>query len=351
MVELKGLHIVKTGGRQYVYAWRGGPAIKAPLGSPAFMEAYNAAIETRRIPDNSRFSAIIYLYRSSPDFDKLAPTTKRIWSRWLDRIRDHFGPLSIAQFNRPEKIRPTIREWRSRFAHQPRTADYALQVLSRVLSFGVESGKIASNPCEGIKGLYANDRSDIIWTDEDIEALRTEASTEVMWAVELAAATGLRAADLFRLSRSHVGKDAIVIATSKSRFKKEAVIPLYDELRELLDRIPKRSPVILTNSRWAPWGKGFNSSYRPAVMRAGLAAKKLHFHDLRGTAATRFYLAGFSKRVIAEIMGWEEATVEKIIRRYVNRHAAVREAIDLMRVRAGTAAVKVGVKPSNGPGA
>ena len=339
MVELKGLHIVRMRGVEYVYAWRGGPRIEARLGTAAFLQAYNDAIESRRIPDNSKLRAVIYLYRSSPDFAKLAPTTKRVWNRWLDKIQEHFGEMSTALFDRPEKIRPTIRQWRAKLAHKPRTADYAMQVLSRVLSFAVESGKIASNPCEGIKGLYSNDRSDIIWADEDIEALRGKASREVMWAVDLAAATGLRTADLFRLSWPHIGKDAIVIATSKSRFKVDAVIPLYDELRALLKRIPRRSTVVLTNSDKLPW-QGFSSSYRKAVERAGLRPKKLHFHDLRGTAATRFYLAGFSKRVIAEVMGWEEDTVEKIIRRYVDRHAAVQEAIDLMRVRAGTAGVK-----------
>jgi hypothetical protein len=40
--------------------------------------------------------------------------------------------------------------------------------------------------------------------------------------------------------------------------------------------------------------------------------RDLHFHDLRGTAATRFYTAGLSQRVIAE----KEEHVAKIIRRY-----------------------------------
>ena len=50
----------------------------------------------------------------------------------------------------------------------------------------------------------------------------------------------------------------------------------------------------------------------------------LHFHDLRGTAATRFYVAGLPERVIAEVMAWEEEHVGRIIRRYVDRTAATR---------------------------
>jgi integrase len=53
----------------------------------------------------------------------------------------------------------------------------------------------------------------------------------------------------------------------------------------------------------------------------------LHFHDLRGTAATKFYIAGISIRVIAEILAWSEQEVEKIVRRYVGRHAATKELI------------------------
>jgi integrase len=53
----------------------------------------------------------------------------------------------------------------------------------------------------------------------------------------------------------------------------------------------------------------------------------LHFHDLRGTAATRFYIAGLPIRVIAEILAWSEDQVDKIIRRYVARGAATKEAI------------------------
>jgi integrase len=65
--------------------------------------------------------------------------------------------------------------------------------------------------------------------------------------------------------------------------------------------------------------------------------KDLHFHDLRGTAATKFYIAGIPVRVIAEVMAWKEETVEKIIRRYVGRQAAAKALIaKLNEARKGT---------------
>lgn len=168
---------------------------------------------------------------------------------------------------------------------------------SRVLSHAVDPlGKLASNPCEGIKQLYSNDRSEIIWTDADIAQLKKAGgsrkidgklvellcSPEIAHAVDLAAHTGLRLGDLLRLSWSHVGEDAIVSPTGKSRGRREAIIPLYDGLRAVLDRIPKRSTTVLTSSRGRPWtADGFGSSFNAAKHDAGIADKNLHFHDLR----------------------------------------------------------------------
>jgi integrase len=157
-------------------------------------------------------------------------------------------------------------------------------------------------------------------------------------AVELAAHTALRLGDLVRLSWSHIGDDAIVIRTGKSNFKREAIIPLYDSLKELLALIPKRATTILTSSRCRPWtAEGFGSSFNKAKIDAGMSSEDLHFNDLPGTAATRFYLAGIPIRAIAEIMGWEEDSVHKIIRRYVERSAATRAiARQLNRAEGGT---------------
>lgn len=348
-VELKHIHTVTAKGKTYHYAWRGGPRLRGEPGSIEFLKSYNEAIEQRRIPDASKFSAVITLYRASPDYLALAESTRRNWAPWLDRIADHFGGLPIAAFDRPDRIKPSIRRWRGEFASKPRTADYGMQVLSRVLSYAVDPlAKIGANPCEGIKKLYKNDRSSIIWTDEDLAAILAVTSPEVGYGIRLAALTGLRAGDLFRLTWNHVQGNAIVMSTGKSLHKRQAFIPIYDELRQLLDEVPKRAVTILTNSRKQPWTKdGFGTMFAAGKHDAGLDERDLHFHDLRGTAATKFYMAGLSIRVIAEIMAWDEDTVEAIIRRYVSRTAATEAVIrHLDEAKARTATVKPAVKPS-----
>jgi integrase len=333
-VDLKGIAKARAKGRTYYYAWRGGPRLRGEPGSPDFVASYNEAIENLRTPDASRFRFIITDYKASGDYKKLAASTRDQWGKWLDRIADYFGELRIAQFDRPEKIRPVIRRWRNQWTDKPRTADYALQVLSRVVAHAVELGKITGNPCEGIKHLYNNDRSEIIWTDTDITHIKNTCSTDIAHAVDLAGHTGLRLSDLLRLSWSHIDDEAIVLTTGKSRHRREAIIPLYGALRDVLARIPKRATTILTSSKRRPWtADGFGSSFNKAKIDAGMSERDLHFNDLRGTAATKFYIAGFTMREIAETLAWEEESVEKIIRRYVGRSAAIKARIRKLEAR------------------
>jgi len=115
----------------------------------------------------------------------------------------------------------------------------------------------------------------------------------------------------------------------------------------VLDRIPKRSPIILTNIHRQPWtANGFGTAFNRAKIAAAMNDRDLHFHDLRGTAVTKFYVAGLSIRVIAEILAWSEEQVERIIRRYVARDAATKAAIrQLNEARRGTLRAKPSTKP------
>jgi integrase len=335
-IDMKGVYRVKSKGREYFYAWRGGPRLSGEPGSAEFLHSYTDALASRHAPDKSLFASVRIDYKTGP-FLEIADSTKRVWTPWLDEVGLAFDPLPLRTFHHPEKIKPLIREWRNRFASKPRAADTGLQVLSVVISHGIDPmGVIGVNPCNGLKRLYKSDRSEIIWLPDDIAELGKVAPMEVMHAVRLAATTGLRQGDLVRLTWNCLKDDHIHLpATSKTGA--EAFIPLYDELRAVLATIPKRSPTILTNTRGAPWGNDGADDGHQLRKAFGRAKNRLpdehaelgekHFHDLRGTAATKFYLAGLSVRVISEIMAWQEEAVDKIIRKYVGRKAATMAVI------------------------
>ena len=106
----------------------------------------------------------------------------------------------------------------------------------------------------------------------------------------------------------------------------------------MLAAIPKRATTILTNQRRQPWkANGFGTAMNRAKTARWHGRGDLHFHDLRGTAATKFYIAGLPMRVIAEIIAGSEDQVARIIRRYVGRSAATKAAIhQLNQTRKGT---------------
>jgi integrase len=61
-----------------------------------------------------------------------------------------------------------------------------------------------------------------------------------------------------------------------------------------------------------PWTENsFGSAFNRAKIDAGMEDRDLHFHDLRGTAATRFYIAGRSVPVIAGVMAGRRNTSKK----------------------------------------
>jgi hypothetical protein len=62
----------------------------------------------------------------------------------------------------------------------------------------------------------------------------------------------------------------------------------------------------------------------PSMVTVEVGYKRLHI--LRKDGEIR-YIAGLSERVVAEIMGWEEDQVARIIRRYVSRDAATKAVI------------------------
>lgn len=342
-VDLTGVHKVTAKGRTYWYAWRGAgaPRLKGEPGSPEFLASLEQARAGQRTGDKTKVSGLVIAYKRDEAWSGLSDKTQTNWAPWLDRVTVHFGDLRVAAFDRP-LIRLAIKKWRDQYRATPRAADMGLQVLSRVMSFAVENGQLGTNPVAGIPHLYSANRSEVIWTADDLAHLGQHASPEVMWAAQLAVMTGLRQGDLLKLSWSHVKTNSIEIRTGKSGGAKTTLIPIHAALRALLDVIPKRATTVLTNSDGLPWKSGFGSSWNRAVTRAGIDK---HFHDLRGTAATAFYRAGFTSREIAEVMTWSEKAVESLIDRYVKRDELLLDRIRrLDENAAATTSVKPGVK-------
>lgn len=369
-VRLKGLNSIRKrladgSTVTYWYAWKGGPRLTGSPGSPEFLAAFNAAHADRKKPTGETLRTLVSLYRASPEFTGLADATRKVWLRWLDLICQTEGALAIGDLPwaalDDRRVRADILAWRDQWAHQPRTADYAMQVLSRVLGWSVDRGLLALNAAAGVSQLYKGNRADQIWTDEEIAAFVSAApSPEVGFIIRLACVTGLRREDLASLAWSHVGAVAIVKPTSKSRGIRSAVVPVlpettallaeiraqqlrrHEELATVAARKGRPAPVVpltvLSNTRGRPWKvTGLDSAVQDAKAAANPPIDK-HLHDSRGTFGTRLRKkARLTASEIADVLGWDEDRAERLLAVYVDRDDIVRSIAErIARNEAGT---------------
>ncbi|RPF70961.1 hypothetical protein EG799_04510 [Aurantiacibacter spongiae] len=355
-----GVHFVRkslaSGTAWYVYAWRGGPQIlrakgpRKPILTPAdwvrVAEARRALEETPR----DDVGSVITAFRQSAYWKELAVSTQRTWGQALERVEGKWGKAPLAIFN-DARMKAKIVAWRNTMSATPRTADISVSVLSRFLEWATLEGRIILNPAHGIPTLYrAESRAPVVWLPEDIEALKAEAQQALKDAIDLAAMTGLRRADLVALRWHEINDLAIQRTASKrSRRKRYRVtIPRLPELDGLLNDLrqrPRREGVetVLVTSQGKAWtGDGLNSSFHEARKKANGGTGIWHterdpvtgeerrtqkrLHDLRGTFATKIMThptAMLSNREIADLMGWSPEQVDEIRKRYVDDSAIV----------------------------
>ena len=173
------LHIIrkslKTGPRFYVYAWRGGPQIHVQDGTRPVIDRdlLDKAYQARQQGNADyalSFDAIIDEYQASPEFTRLAASTRSDYLRWMTRISERFGkaPITIlADF----RLRRDILAWRDKWADTPRTADMAIGTLSTILGWAARRGMIRENIVIGIGTLHRVNRADEIWEDRHFAAV------------------------------------------------------------------------------------------------------------------------------------------------------------------------------------
>ena len=280
-VRLKGINwsikkLADGTSKTYWYAWKGGPRIDAEPGTPEFMRLYNEAVTSYKKKSAETFSSLIDYFKDCSEYKDLGDKSKRAYDGYLKLIEVKFGSMPIGALE-DKRARGDFKEFRDSFSDTPRKADYVWTTIARVLSVAKDRGKIAVNVCERGGRLYESDRSEIVWTAEDIRAFCGVASVELQAALLLALWTGQRQGDLLRLTWKDYDDTSIRMRQSKGRGSKgrrRVTIPVGPPLKVALDAALKenRSAVtILVNSLGRPWTEdGFRTSWDKAFKKTSL---------------------------------------------------------------------------------
>lgn len=303
--------------RFYHYHRATGRPLNGEPGSVEFLSDYIAAENTLTSRHAGTFNNIVRDFTLSPEFGKLAASTRVEYRRMLTKAETKFGALPIAALDDP-RVRQDFMTWRATIARSSgdREADNRLSVISSMLSWAKENGRIVHNHVAGFRRLHRVDRSDLVWLPSHIEAFMEVAPIELQRALILALHTGQRQGDLLSLSWNNY--DGSTISLRQGKTKRRVQIPCTAALRRMLNDLDRDTNLILTTKTKLPWkSRYFKAQWEAATKAAGI--NDLHFHDLRGTAITMLAEAGCSTPQIAAITGHSLKTVTTILDKYLAR--------------------------------
>jgi len=246
--------------------------------------------------------------------------------RHIRQIEAEFGDFPLVALP-DRRTRAEFLHWRDRLAERSRRqADYTFATLAAIMAWAYDRGLVVANPCERPGKLYRAARSEAVWTDADEAALLNSAPPRIRLAYLLAVWTGQRQGDLLRLTWH--AYDGQHIRLKQGKTGRRVVIPVAGALRAALDEAAKtkKAVTILTTTKNTPWtADGFRTEWRKAVEKAKITG--LTFHDLRGTAVTRFALSGCSEAEIATFTGHSLKDVAAILdAHYLSRDSRMAES-------------------------
>ena len=329
-MDLPYLFAPRARGKTYYYYRRAGQRvpIREAFGTPEFVAAWRRIHDGFETPSAAAggtapgsLAHLIAAYKAAPEFTELAVKTRYEHARYLDILNRAHGRLTVAVMPRD-----FVLGLRDKHAARPRTANYFVAILRRLMAFAMDRPTtfgVTANPAARIKPLREGP-GHRPWLPHEIETFRESAPAEMTLALLLALGTGQRLGDVLRMAWGNYSGGTIEVVQGKTG--ERLWVPVHRDLRQTLDNTPKRGAVILTTKTGRPWRKDhFSHAWRRAILAAGLDG--LTFHGLRKTAGSWLIDAGCTDREAMDILGHR---THAMVGRYVagrDRKASAKSAI------------------------
>lgn len=200
-------------------------------------------------------------------------------------------------------------EWRSQYEASPKTLNEYLNAANAFLNWMVRFGRVVDNPLRVIEKINTDGKQELRRALTDDEFSRLLEVSEDYYLVYLTAVyTGLRLSELMQLIVADVklGEERpyLIAQASTTKNGKKATVPLHPRLVEEFESALKGKRV---EERVFPQYTQPDRRFRRHLRAAGIeridaAGRKLVFHSLRNTFATRLARQGVSQRLAQELM-------------------------------------------------
>lgn len=311
---------------------KGIPMPDLPPEDPAFLAAYLAVSNGQSVepekPITGTIAAGIAAYMRSDVFMALAPSTRGVWRRYLDDIRQRYGRATM------ETLQPKyIRQDLALFAAHP--ANNRLKVWRGLCKWWLDAGLIEENPAKHVDRRKTPPAQGATpWSREDMQTFRNHwpVGTQERLAFELMYQTCAAIGDMTRLGPNMVKNGWLTYTRQKS--KSTAVCPWTapapdwfepsEYLHGCIDAAPKGITFHLTAHNRPRGAKGAASWFSGVCTAAGLPDHSAH--GIRKGRAAIFKENGASADQRMAILGHE---TEEEAQNYS-------KSADLVRIVSGT---------------
>jgi hypothetical protein len=362
----RGVHVVKkplSNGSMaaYFYAWRGGRQFAGHGTGVQFptrkfeVQFQNARASKPKDSTSKPLSVqnLIVNYKTKPgprsqkkSYMDLKPSTRRTYDVCLCRIGDKWGTLPVGLITEKTvaKLRGRIADWMVDLEkkHGEAAATYTIKVMGIVFAHAIFHGDLVkgAHPTIDIPLTYdGGHRPEKLW-DEDREIAFYKAAPDYLGrGLFMGNWTGQRQDDCARMTFGRQAPDNtgkvppyydpktkwLFLCQEKTQALVGFPAPYLfaeklDEEWERRQRLGISETRILLSSRGKPWASthSFASKFNKVKNTLlGGTFRDLHYHDSRGTAATRLALAGVPLHQVASITGHKESSIRTLVERYL----------------------------------
>lgn len=290
-------------------------ALRGPIGSDEFWEDYRNA-QSAKEPETihakkGEMGWLINQYFKSAAFKQLGEDTQYRRRRLLKRFCDEYGRLGY------KTLQPKhVRKIRDKMADTPMQANNLIKALKQVFVMAVEYDLVERNPIADVARNKPKKNSGFrAWTPEERERFETRhpIGTKERLAYALLLYTAQRRSDVVTFGRQHE-RDGDWLYITQKKTGKALQIPIFKELREVIDASPTGDMTYLVTSFGKPFtSNGFGNWFRKACDEAGLT--EVSAHGLRKTALQTMAEEGHSSHELGAIGGHESlAEIERYTR-------------------------------------
>lgn len=325
--RVRGINKVRAKGRLYYYHRRTGKRIEAPYGTDAFalevMRLNNDGARERPHRKDGTLGGLITAYREGPEFQELAARTRSDYQKIFDYLKPMDGVL-VERMTGPGVLKIRDKAFKR---HKRRFANYVLQVLSLLFTWGKPRGWCEHNPATGIKKVRRpRDARKVnrAWKDWEVATVLERAPKGALKEpIAIGLFTGLREADVLKVAKTKY--DGKAFGTRAAKNGRDVWIPAHPLLRRILNEAPRSdATTLVTGSRGKPYTQsGFQSRFFKFI-------KKLERHELVDSGLTFHGLRHTTGRLIIEAGGTIEDVMEILA---VTRETADRYAAEANRMR------------------